>query len=75
MIYKLFHIKFATPADKSAANTCGGAIKSEIISTQQLLEELHKPIIRKFEKYIHPFCDLADMKLINKRNSIFIMPY
>ena len=30
--------------------TGGGAIKNEIISTKELAEELHKTIIRKFEK-------------------------
>ena len=30
--------------------SCGGADKSEIMSNQQLAEELHKPIIRTFEK-------------------------
>ena len=31
-------------------NTSGGAIKSETMLKQQLTEELHKPIISKFEK-------------------------
>ena len=39
MVYNLFDKKFS-----------GGAIKSEIISNQQLAEDLHKPVIRKFEK-------------------------
>ena len=30
--------------------TSGGAAKSEIIRKKQLAEELHKPIVRKFEK-------------------------
>ena len=30
--------------------TSGGAVKSEILSNHQLSKELHKPIIRKFEK-------------------------
>ena len=38
MIYKL-----------SDENSSCGAIKSEIVLNQQLAEELHKPIIRKFE--------------------------
>ena len=29
------------------------AIENEIILNQQLAEELHKPIIRKFEKCVH----------------------
>ena len=39
MVYKFF--------DKE---TSGGAIKNEIMSNKELAEELHKPIIRKFEK-------------------------
>ena len=31
-------------------NTSGGTVKNEIISNKELTEELHKPIIRKFEK-------------------------
>ena len=50
------------------------AIKKEIISNKELAEELHKPIIRKFEKrkVQSPFvdniwgADLADMQLITK---------
>ena len=30
--------------------TAVGAIKNEIIQNKELAEELHKPIIRKFEK-------------------------
>ena len=37
--------KIATGADKFAS---GGAIGNKTISNQQLTEELHKPIIRKF---------------------------
>ena len=52
----------------------GGTVKSEIIFNKELTEELHKPIIRKFEKRkVHsPFidntwgADLADMQLISK---------
>ena len=39
MVYNFF--------DKKAS---GGAIKNEIMSNKELAEELHKPIIRKFEK-------------------------
>ena len=60
MTYKFF--------DKS---TSGSGIKNGKISNKELAEELHKPIIRKFE--IHsPFGDniwgavLADMQLISK---------
>ena len=67
MVYKCF--------DKKAA---GGGIKS-MPQTEQLPEELHKPIIRKFKKrkvYL-PFknnisgADLADMQLISKFNKGF----
>ena len=37
MIYRFFDIKLA-----------GSGIKNEITQNQQLAEELHKPIIRKF---------------------------
>ena len=44
MVYKFFNKK-----------TSGGAVKNEIISYKKLANELHKPIIRKFEKkkYTH----------------------
>ena len=56
--------------------TSGRAIKNENISKKELAEELHKPIIRKFEKRkVHsPFidsiwgADLADMQLRRKSN-------
>ena len=62
MIYKSF--------DKKSS---GGAVKSEIMSYQELPEELHKAIIRKFEKRkVHSsFIDDilgADMQLIRKFN-------
>ena len=52
------------------------AVKSEIMSNQELAEELHKPDIRKFEKRkVHSsFIDniwgayFADMQLISKFN-------
>ena len=47
MVYKSFDKKNTSLADKSAF---GGAIKNEIMSNKELAEELHKPIIRKFEK-------------------------
>ena len=40
-VYKFF--------DETLASS-NGAIKNEIMSNQQLVEELQKPIIRKFEK-------------------------
>ena len=45
MVYKCFDEK-----------TSGGAVKREIMLNEQLAQELHKPIIRKFEKRkVHPF--------------------
>ena len=73
MVYNFF--------DKISALTCG-AVKNENIINQSpldLAEELHKPIIRKFEnwKVYSPFIDniwgndLADMPLISKFNKEF----
>ena len=42
MVYKFFDEKCS-----------GGTVKNEIISNKELVEELPKPIIRKFEKKIH----------------------
>ena len=39
MVYKFFD-----------TNSSGGAIKSKIMSNQQLAELLHKPVTRKFKK-------------------------
>ena len=57
----------------------GGDLKTENMSNQELAKELHKPIIRKFEK--RKVCssfldniwgaDLADMQLISKFNKRF----
>ena len=68
MAYKFFDKKFFH-----------SGIKNENISDQQLAEELHKPIIRKFNKrkVQSPFvekiwgADLADMQLISKFNKGF----
>ena len=65
MVYKLFEKK-----------SKGADIKNEIKENQQLANELHKPIIGKFEKrkvygsYKDNIwdCDLADMQLISKYN-------
>ena len=59
--------------------TSGETLKNEIISNKELTQELHKPIIRKFEKqkvhssFIDNICgaDLADMQLISKFNEGF----
>ena len=63
MIYKYFDKK-----------TSGRTVKNENISNKELTEELHKPIIRKFNKrkvhspFIDNICgvDLADKQLISK---------
>ena len=69
VVYKLF--------DKSSGtNTPGGTVKIEIMSNHGLAEELHKPIISKFEKWkrYSSFndsiwaADLVDMQLISKFN-------
>ena len=68
MVYRLFDKK-----------NSGSGIKNENISNKELAEELHKPIIRKFNKIkVHsPFIDniwgidLADMQLISKSNKGF----
>ena len=44
MVHKFFDKK------SSSANTSGGAAKGENMSNQEVAKELHKPIIRKFEK-------------------------
>ena len=54
--------------------TSGGTVKNENISDKELTEELHKPVIRKFEKrkvqstFIDNIwgADLADMQLIKE---------
>ena len=63
MIYKLFDKK-----------TVDGAVKKEIIQNKELADDLHKPVIRKFERQkIHLLdniwgADLADMQLLSKFN-------
>ena len=73
MIYKFFDKKSASLADKSAS---GSGIKNENISNKELAEELHKRIIRSFNKRnVHSTCidniwgaDLAYRQLISKFN-------
>ena len=63
--YKVFDIKIA-----------GGAVKNENMSNKELAEQLHKPIIRKFQKrklyllFIDNIwgADFVDVQLINKFN-------
>ena len=47
MVYKFFDKKTASLRDKSAKGS-GVKIKHEIKQNEQLAEELHKPIIKKF---------------------------
>ena len=76
MVYKFFDKKTASLVVKS---TSGGTVTNEDFSNKELDEELHKPIIRKFEKRkVHsPFIDniwgvdQADMQLISKFNKGF----
>ena len=68
MVYKFF--------DKRTSGRC---IKNENISKKELAEEIHKPIIRNFNKtkvrllFIDNIwgADLADMQLISKFNEVF----
>ena len=46
MVHNLFNKKSVLLAGKSVSVS---PVKSEIMSNQQLVEQLHKPIIRKFE--------------------------
>ena len=56
----------------SGANTSGGATKSKVMPNKQLAEELHKLIVKKFEKRkVHSsfkdniwVADIVDMQLI-----------
>ena len=83
MVYKFFDKKNASLTDKSAA---GSGVKSMSqnkrpldLAMQQLPEELHKSVIRKFKKkkYIQHLKTifgvliLADMQLISKFNKGF----
>ena len=47
MVYQFFDKEVASLVDKA---TSGGVVKNKIIFKKVLAEELHKPIIRKFEK-------------------------
>ena len=76
MVRKFFDEKTASLADKSGGD---GAIKNKIIFNKQLAEQLHKLIIRKFEKIeVHSSfidniwgADLAGMQFISKFNKEF----
>ena len=82
LVYKRFEKK----SSDTGANKFGGSgVKSEIISDQQLAEELYKGTITKFEKVKldSPFidniwgADLSDMQLISTfdKNLFFITCY
>ena len=68
MVYNFFYKK-----------TSGSSIKNENISNKELAKELHKPVIRKFNKrkvhspFVDNICgaDVADMQLISKFNKRF----
>ena len=76
MIYNFFKKTCSHGPDTCASRS---AIKTEIMSKQQLAEESHKPIIRKFEKRkVYSSvkdniwsADLADIQLISKFNKGF----
>ena len=71
MVYKFFDAKVASPDKKSV-----GSGAKLIPQNEQLTDELHKPIIRKFKKgkVYSAFkdniwgADLADMQLLSKYN-------
>ena len=55
MVHKFFNKKAVSLARSETLATrdkspSGGGIKNENVSNQELAKELHKPIIRKFEK-------------------------
>ena len=76
MVYKFFDKKSASLTDKSVS---GSGVNIPLEFNEQLAEELHKPIIRKFKKrtVYSRFkdniwgADLADMKLISTFNKEF----
>ena len=78
LVYNYFYSKSPLLArSKSLANSASiGSVKNEIMSNQELAGELHKPIIRKFEKRkVHSSfvdniwaADLANMQFIKKFN-------
>ena len=73
MVYKFFDKRYSATRAKKCA---GGAAESENMAKQELAEELHKPVIRKFEKQkVHSSFidniwgdDLGDMQLLSKFN-------
>ena len=76
MVYKFFESKVASPDKKSEGSGAKHVNTKLIPQNEQLVEELHKPIIRKFKKrkVYSTFkdniwgADLADMQLLCKWN-------
>ena len=77
MVYKFFDSKVALPGKKSEGSGAKHVNNTKLTpQNQQLAEELHKPIIKKFEKRkVHAAfkdniwgADLADMQLLSKYN-------
>ena len=76
MVYKFFDSKVASPDKKSSGSGAKHVNTKLTLQNHQLAEELHKPIIRKFEKRkVHAAfkdniwgADLADMQLLSKYN-------
>ena len=76
MVYKFFDSKVASP-DKKSVGSGAKRVNTKITTqNEQLADELHQPIIRKFKKRkIYPAlkdniwgADLADMQLLSKYN-------
>ena len=76
MVYNFFDKKSTLLADKSTKGSVTTLTNRFLSQNQQLAEELHKPIIRKFKKRkIHATfkgniwgADLVDMQLISRYN-------
>ena len=76
MVYKFFDSKVASPDKKSVGSGAKHVNTKVTPQNEQLANELHKPIIRKFKnrKVYSAFkddiwgVDLADMQLLSKYN-------
>ena len=76
MVHKFFDSKVASPDKKSVGSGAKCVNTKTTPQNEQLAEELHKPIIRKFKKrkVYSTFkdniwgVDLADMQLLSKYN-------
>ena len=67
MVYKFFDSKATSPHKKSVGSGAKRVNTKITPQNEQLAEELHKPIIRKFKDNIWGV-DLADMQLFSKYN-------